>query len=278
MSHFVTVEGGEYVGKTTAIPNFQKVLQEAGYTTMTSREPGGTRVGEQIRSILLTGPGKGYEFMHPIVHAALFNAARRQLRDHVIDKFLRENPEGTVILDRYVDSTMVYQGMDPTSSLQLDVGVIVAMHQMFTQGCEGSVFPDLTFLLQIPEEFYRDVFETRSRTRGGEVTVNDMHALEHHIARQRAYLRLPDIYATHGIRRRFHVVDGSVRPSEVIRQMVEGYQKYLCDMGMDNGRLESTYELLLGAGHWAEMDARWGQPRAEGYEGDEARLSGQARK
>jgi dTMP kinase len=277
MSHFVTVEGGEFVGKTTAIPSFKRVLQEAGCITMTSREPGGTHVGEAIRSILLDAGGAKDEFMHPLVHAALFNAARRQLRDNVIDKFLRENPEGTVILDRYVDSTMVYQGMDPTSSLQLDVGVIVAMHQMFTQGCEGSMFPDITFLLQIPEEVYPSVFEERSRNRGGEVTANDMHALEHHIARQRTYLRLPEIYAAHGIPRRFHIVDASVRISEVIRQMVEGYQTYLRDVGKDNGRLETAYELLLQGGHWAEMDAKWVQPRAEGWEDHEG-LGKQSRK
>ena len=103
--YFVTLEGGEGSGKSTQLKLLEDYLDKGGYDVIYTREPGGTPISEEIRKILLGG--KNVE-MSDETEALLFAAARAQ---HIKEKILPAIAEGkTVVCDRYVHSSLVYQG------------------------------------------------------------------------------------------------------------------------------------------------------------------------
>lgn len=105
MSLFITFEGPEGSGKTTQIALLADALRCQGRSVVTTREPGGTRIGDAIRSVLLNS---AHVEMSPRAEALLFNAARAQLVDEVIQPALVRGDD--VLCDRYGDSTLAYQG------------------------------------------------------------------------------------------------------------------------------------------------------------------------
>jgi dTMP kinase len=137
---FVSFEGPEGGGKSTQIHRLASALAEQGYVIWTTREPGGTRVGELIRPILLGPRQQGN--LSAWAEALLFTAARAQLVNEVIrPRLLR----GEVVLcDRFSDSTLAYQGYG--RGLDLD-----ALGQLQAQAT-GGLKPDLTLLLDLPVE------------------------------------------------------------------------------------------------------------------------------
>ncbi len=102
---FITLEGSEGSGKTSQLPALANRLREAGYNTLSTREPGGTRIGDQVRAILFDHENNT---MRPTTETLLFLAARAQLIEQVIRPHL--NSGGVVVSDRYADSTLAYQG------------------------------------------------------------------------------------------------------------------------------------------------------------------------
>ena len=105
---FITLEGVEGSGKSTQIRHLAKVLTQAGYLVLQTREPGGTAAAEAIRHILLTASSD--EPVAPVTEALLILAARCQHVTHLIMPALRH---GTVVLcDRFSDSTFAYQGFE----------------------------------------------------------------------------------------------------------------------------------------------------------------------
>jgi dTMP kinase len=137
---FVSLEGPEGGGKSTQVHRLAAALAEQGYVVWTTREPGGTRVGEMIRPILLGA--QAHVTLSAWTEALLFTAARAQLVNEVIrPRLLR----GEVVLcDRFSDSTLAYQGY----GRGLDVG---ALQQLQAQAT-GGLTPDLTLLLDLPVE------------------------------------------------------------------------------------------------------------------------------
>ncbi len=103
---FISFEGPEGGGKSTQIHRLAAALAERGFSVWTTREPGGTRVGEMIRPILL-GPQQQTN-LAPWAEALLFTAARAQLVDEVIRPRLLRGE--LVLCDRFSDSTLAYQG------------------------------------------------------------------------------------------------------------------------------------------------------------------------
>ncbi len=103
--YFITFEGGEGVGKTTQIKLIAEKLRQKGYNVITTREPGGTQLGEKIRSILLEGD---VNKMSPMTEALLFTAVRRDHYEKVIKPGIENN--FIVLSDRYMDTTLAYQG------------------------------------------------------------------------------------------------------------------------------------------------------------------------
>ena len=102
---FITFEGGEGVGKTTQLKLVADELRKKGYDVVTTREPGGTPLGEKIREILLSGD---VNKMSPMTEALLFTAVRVNHIEKVIKPAV---DSGKIVLcDRYVDTTYAYQG------------------------------------------------------------------------------------------------------------------------------------------------------------------------
>jgi len=147
---FITFEGSEGSGKTSQIPLLAEFLRTAGWDVITTREPGGTSIGDQVRSILNNLENTD---MQPRTEVLLFQASRAQLVDQVIQPALEENK--IVLSDRYADSTIAYQGY----GYQLELAQIQAIVNFAT----GGLKPDLTFLLDVDVEL-----GLQRRAQGGE--------------------------------------------------------------------------------------------------------------
>ena len=103
---FIVMEGQDGSGKTTQINLLKEYLEEAGYECLITREPGGTVIGEEVRQLILNPEHKE---MSPVTEMLLYAASRAQLVHEVIGPALEEGK--IVISDRFVDSSIVYQGI-----------------------------------------------------------------------------------------------------------------------------------------------------------------------
>ena len=103
---FIVMEGPDGSGKTTQINLLKEYLEEAGYECLITREPGGTVIGEEIRQLILNPE---HIEMSPVTEMLLYAASRAQLVHEVIGPALEEGK--IVISDRFVDSSIVYQGI-----------------------------------------------------------------------------------------------------------------------------------------------------------------------
>jgi dTMP kinase len=139
LSLFVTFEGPEGSGKTTQMRLLAAYLEGQGHDILITREPGGTRIGDRVRAILLD---PAHTEMLPPTEFLLFSAARAQLVGQVIRPHLER--DGVVLCDRYADSSLAYQGYGH----QLDLEVLWAITRFAT----GGLIPDLTFYLDVPVE------------------------------------------------------------------------------------------------------------------------------
>lgn len=136
---FITIEGGDGSGKTTQIELLMNYLNLQGYKVCLTREPGGTIISEKIRTIILD---KTHAEMADMTEALLYAASRAQ---HVHEFIIPKMKEGyMVICDRFVDSSVVYQGY----ARGLGIENIEIINRYATLGLE----PDLTVLLDIPAE------------------------------------------------------------------------------------------------------------------------------
>jgi dTMP kinase len=147
---FVTFEGPEGGGKTTQIRLLADWLHQRGCDVLATREPGGTRIGDAIRSVLLDPQNVE---MRPEAEILLFSAARAQHVGEVIRPQLARG--GVVLCDRFADSTFAYQGYG--RGLDLD-----SLRQI-TAFATGDLMPDLTICLDLP------VAEGLKRKQGGEL-------------------------------------------------------------------------------------------------------------
>ena len=133
---FITFEGGEGSGKSTQISFLSKLLTEQNIEHIITREPGGTETGEQIRKILLQG---NINKLDSYSEFLCFAASRREHLKKIILPALSENK--IVICDRFLDSSIVYQGM--VGGLNEDI--ILNVHDDFC----FKKYPDLTLLLNV---------------------------------------------------------------------------------------------------------------------------------
>ena len=139
MSLFVSFEGPDGAGKSTQLRLVSEHLLEAGYDVVVTREPGGTLLGERVRSVLLD---PGDHAIVPRAEALLMSAARAQ---HVAEVIVPALERGALVLcDRFVDSTLAYQG----AGRGLPERELSSVQEFTVQGCS----PDLTILLDLPSE------------------------------------------------------------------------------------------------------------------------------
>jgi dTMP kinase len=143
---FVTLEGGEGVGKSTAAARLADLLRAEGAEVVLTREPGGTAGAEAIRALLLGGIA-----LDPLAQTMLHFSARA---DHVAAVIRPALAAGKIVIcDRFYDSTMAYQGFGQG----VDVAAVASLIRLI------NLKPDVTFMLEAPDS----VIETRLRARGG---------------------------------------------------------------------------------------------------------------
>lgn len=136
----ISFEGSEGSGKSTQISLLAAHLQKVGKEVVTTREPGGTEIGEQIRNIIVHN-SKGDE-MCPETELLLFTAARAQVVREVIAPALVAGK--FVLSDRYLDSSTVYQGI----ARNLAAGPVAEINRFAV----GNVMPDITVIIDVPTE------------------------------------------------------------------------------------------------------------------------------
>jgi dTMP kinase len=154
ISHFISLEGGEAVGKSTQIERLAQRLTELGYKTIVTREPGGTPLGESIRHLLKHAPeGRG---MEPYTELLLFLACRSELVRKVIMPALDRGE--WVLSDRFLDSTTVYQGL----GRQLPEEIVSRVNAFAV----GPHLPGLTLVLDLEPEVARRRQMSRVRPAG----------------------------------------------------------------------------------------------------------------
>lgn len=199
---FITFEGGEGSGKTTQIEKLKQYFEEKGIPVVTTREPGGSLICEQIRAVLKDGNnGK----MGNMTELLLFSAARSQHVEDIIAPSLKEGK--IVISDRFYDSSIVYQGYGR--------GLGEKVVRNVTKLAIGEVEPDLTFYLNI------DPKQAFDRKNGPDNDRFERSGLEFHQKVREGYLHLAKKED------RIKVIDASKPIEEVFDQIVEELNIYL---------------------------------------------------
>lgn len=139
MSFFITFEGIEGSGKTTQIELLRKHLEQKGYQVVCTREPGGTKIGELIRGILLNTE---VQAISPWTELLLYESCRAQLVNEIIKPAILDNK--IVLCDRFTDSTIVYQAYGRGLNLE-------AIHSLNKWVIDGML-PNITFVIDCPPE------------------------------------------------------------------------------------------------------------------------------
>ncbi|MBQ0035837.1 MAG: dTMP kinase [Firmicutes bacterium] len=137
--YFITLEGPDGCGKTTVANNLDKKLTELGYEVVHTREPGGIDIAEQIRNVILDPKNTA---MDPKTEALLYAASRRQ---HLVERVFPALEQGKIVIcERYLDSSLAYQGF----GRKLGLDEVLNVNMFATE----NTYPDLTIYLDIDEE------------------------------------------------------------------------------------------------------------------------------
>jgi len=205
---FITVEGTEGVGKSSNIAFIQATLQQAGIEVVTTREPGGTTLGEEVRELLLDHRHTG---MSSDAELLLMFAARAQHIEQVIKPAL-DNGQW-VLCDRFTDATYAYQGGGRGISNER-----IAALETWVQ---GALRPDITVLLDLPVE----VGLARASARGAA----DRFEKE----QQTFFEQVRNAYLAQAKKapERYRVIDASRMLDEVQQQIAEVLQPILAEQG-----------------------------------------------
>jgi dTMP kinase len=177
MGLFITFEGPDGSGKTTQVQLLAEYLEAGGHEVLITREPGGTPIGDQIRSVL--HDVKNSE-MTCETEFLLYSASRAQLVRQVLLPHLARG--GTVLCDRFADSSLAYQGY----GRELDLKAI----RSITQFATGGLTPDLTVYLDIPVEEGIQRKQAAHRAQAGEWNRLDQQTLDFHRRVHRGYLQI----------------------------------------------------------------------------------------
>ena len=196
---FITFEGPEGSGKTSVIVGVEKYLRESGYSILNTREPGGSKIAEDIRSIILH---KDNIEMDAHAEALLFAASRSQ---HFNEKILPAINENKIILcDRFIDSSLAYQG----HARELGIDKVYEINQFAI----GNTLPELTLFIDVPPKVGLERVFSNIR----KIDRLDLEELEFHEKVYEGYMILAKKY-----KNRFKIVDGTQPIEKVIEDAIQ---------------------------------------------------------
>lgn len=196
---FITVEGPEGAGKTTVLNKLGNELKQQGLNIVMTREPGGIRIAEQIRKVILD---KSNTEMDARTEALLYAAARRQ---HLIEKVIPALNQGAIVLcDRFIDSSLAYQGV----ARELGIEEVFSINKFAIQ----DVMPDLTIYFDIDVELGLKRIEAN---KGREVNRLDLEKMDFHMNVRNGFRKLLELFPS-----RIYEVDAS-KPLENVYQEVK---------------------------------------------------------
>jgi dTMP kinase len=139
VGYFFSLEGCEGAGKSTVLKLLADTLKQKGFRVVTTREPGGIEIAEQIRNVILD---RNNVKMDEKTEALLYAAARRQ---HLVEKIIPELDKGSIVLcDRFVDSSLTYQGY----ARGIGINEVLTINKFAIE----DYMPDLTIYLDVPPE------------------------------------------------------------------------------------------------------------------------------
>lgn len=205
---FITFEGIDGCGKSTQISSFKETLIQRGVSSVFTKEPGGTKIGQAIRRILLDVDNT---HMVPLAEFFLYEADRAQHVSEVIKPALEDGK--WVICDRFIDATTVYQGV----ALKQHGKLIEQLNHEATSGLN----PDITFLLDCPAEVGLERIEKRDKTDKKKDRF-ERKTLDFHIKIRYGYLALANRHKD-----RFKIIDSTLPEDHVARKVREIISPYL---------------------------------------------------
>lgn len=208
MSLFITMEGPDGAGKTTQIGLLRDYLSSKGYDIIVCREPGGTPISEAVRQVILN---KDFKEMGSMTELFLYAAARAQLMEEVIRPALFEGK--IVICDRFVESSVVYQGIARNMGIDL---VYQVNHFAI-----GDTVPDLTILIDLDAKM--GISRKKKQTNLDRM---ESEALDFHEKVAEGYRKLSEMYPD-----RIYKIDGSMAIEEIHQRIVMQVNKKFHDKG-----------------------------------------------
>lgn len=223
MGFFIALEGPEGSGKSTQARLLGERLSDAGYSVVVTREPGSTAIGEQLRSIILDAASYA---MLPATEALLYSAARAQHVGEVLRPALAAGR--IVVCDRYIESTLAYQG----GGRGLPLDDLLTVQRLATDG----LVPDLYVLFDLPVA----VGLARRFAAGEDVNRLDTADIEFHERVRRAYLQ-----AVRRDPQRWVVIDAAQPIADVTAQLTEAVvaalqSKLGVDVDLERSMIEAT--------------------------------------
>lgn len=203
---FITIEGIEGSGKSTLTEGIIEFLKSKGFDVVYSREPGGTKVGENVRNILLANGNE----MDPMTEVFLFLAARRE---NVRKKILPALKDGKVVVcDRYTDSTIAYQGY----GRGLPIKLLRRLNKLATSGIK----PDLTLVIDIDPE------KGLERIQGKDLDRIEREHIEFHRRVRDGYRKIARISG-----KRVKVLDGELPKEELLKKAISLVENRMSEKG-----------------------------------------------
>lgn len=203
-SLFITFEGPEGAGKTTIVKMIEQYFINKKIPYLSTREPGGIRISESIREIILSPE---HTEMDSRTEALLYAASRRQ---HLVEKVIPALEEGKVVLcDRFIDSSLAYQGVGRNLGIE-------EVRQINEFAIDGTM-PDLTIFFDLdPSIGLKRVHEAEQR----EINRLDLENIEFHQRVYKGYFKVIE-----NDRERFYLVDASKSIEEVYNQALQAIKK-----------------------------------------------------
>ncbi|MEE0966927.1 MAG: dTMP kinase [Bacilli bacterium] len=203
---FITFEGGEGSGKTTIAKLIKDYLEKEGYQVTLTREPGGVDIAEKIRDVIVDVNNTS---MDKKTEALLYAASRRQ---HLVEKVLPVlEQDGIVICDRFIDSSLVYQGI----ARGIGIDEVYEMNMFATE----NILPKRTIFFDIkPEQGLQRVYSNKDR----EVNRLDLESLDFHQKVYDGYLTICEKYTDRIVK-----IDASLDIDSVFKQVLEKIKEVL---------------------------------------------------